>query len=218
MPARCQACGRALVDGEDILCMHCVAGMTSGDAFGPADNSALRSRFADTLPIVRIAAMDAYTRDNAVARLIKTGKYDDNPARIIALARIWAGRLVETGCLDGVDALQPVPMHMARRLDRGYNQAGLIAREISRLSHVPVIDCLRAPRAHRSQAGLSAAERRANASGFFRLVSGADVAGRHIALVDDVITTGATLGDAAACLAGAGAGGISIFALAATPL
>lgn len=91
--------------------------------------------------------------------------------------------------LDGADVVVPVPLHRARRLARGFNQAADLARGLG----LPVSQALRRTRNTGSQADLPAARRHANVRGAFRLARRAPIRGASVVLVDDVSTTGATL-------------------------
>ncbi|HET8550781.1 MAG TPA: ComF family protein [Bryobacteraceae bacterium] len=103
------------------------------------------------------------------------------------------------------DAIVPMPLHWMRRWQRGFNQAELLARGLVRPLGAPVLKALARARATRPQAGLTRAQRRANVSGSFRLRERAGLSGAHVLLVDDVMTTGATLSAAASVLKHAGA-------------
>jgi ComF family protein len=107
----------------------------------------------------------------------------------------------------GVPALLvPVPLHPRRERERGFNQAALLAQRVGRAWQVPVRDDLlvRAV-ATPSQTELDAAARRANVRNAFRLRRPDAIAGHHVLLVDDILTTGATLSECARCLREAGA-------------
>ena len=93
---------------------------------------------------------------------------------------------------DLYDLIVPVPLHWRRRWRRGFNQAELLAREISRHRGIPVLNALRRGKATVNQAGLTSAERRSNIAGAFEPRTGADVGGKRVLLIDDVFTTGAT--------------------------
>jgi ComF family protein len=103
------------------------------------------------------------------------------------------------------DALVPVPDHWTRRLERGYNQAELLARQLGRLLEVPIEIGLRRVRHTGQQIGHGAVERSQRLRGAFDLHPRASVDGRRILLVDDVWTTGATLGECSMVLQQAGA-------------
>ena len=118
------------------------------------------------------------------------------------------------------DLVIPVPMHPRRLLARRFNQSAILARELTRREARPFApNLLRRIKPTRSQVGLTTAERRTNVAGAFRLARGAErrIAGRRILLVDDVITTGATLNACARTLKRAGASGVDALALAIRP-
>ena len=110
------------------------------------------------------------------------------------------------------DALLPVPLHWRRQWRRGFNQARELAVDAGRRLDLPVIEPLRRSRYTSPQTSASASHRRRNLRNAFRLV--APVAASHVAIVDDVITTGSTVSEVARCLAGAGVTTISVVAVA----
>jgi ComF family protein len=136
----------------------------------------------------------------------------------VALADAIAAQMAAgapPGLLEG-RSLVPVPLHPARRRRRGFNQAREIAAALSRRSGLPLCDCLERIVGGRSQVGRSREERLGALSGGVRLRPGAAVPLRAL-LVDDVVTTGATLAACAAALAGAGVREVGALAYARTP-
>ncbi|HEU4333985.1 MAG TPA: phosphoribosyltransferase family protein, partial [Candidatus Eisenbacteria bacterium] len=120
----------------------------------------------------------------------------------------WIASLVPVppgldGALGREGIVVPVPLHPARRAWRGYDQAEAIARHLGAWWGIPIVSALRRARETEPQARLGGEERRRNLEGAFRAVERADrvVAGRVVFLVDDVVTTGATMLEAAAALA-----------------
>lgn len=112
------------------------------------------------------------------------------------------------------DLIQPIPLHPSRRRQRGYNQAELLARPLGLATGVPVdATSLRRIRPTIPQVGLGPDERRDNVRGAFQVDSAA-VDGRHILLIDDVLTTGATMSAAAEALLAAGASSVAAYCLA----
>lgn len=116
---------------------------------------------------------------------------------------------------DLPDLLVPVPLHLSRLRDRGYNQSLEIAREVGRQLSIPVShETAERIRATPTQTGLGAAERRRNVRGVFS--AGRSVARRSVAIVDDVVTSGSTAGELAKTLLDAGARAASVWAVART--
>ena len=114
------------------------------------------------------------------------------------------------------DWIVPVPLHWRRRWQRGFNQAELLARVVSRHSGVPLIKTLKRKNATLAQAGLSDAQRRTNTEHAFTIVDKHRDAlkGKHVLLIDDVLTTGATLSAASRVLRRAGARRITVMTVA----
>jgi ComF family protein len=112
------------------------------------------------------------------------------------------------------DALVPVPLHWRRQWKRGFNQSELLARDIARRTAIPVVKALRRAHATLTQAGLSNTNRRQNVAKAFRCRLAAEVAGKRILLIDDVMTTGATGAACALALKRAGARKVALLAVA----
>jgi ComF family protein len=133
-----------------------------------------------------------------------------------ALARVLTELAIEQ-CGEALrvlpDVVVPVPLHRSRQRERGFNQSALLAAGIARRLAVPCSGpLLRRRRPTRAQSDLSAGERRANVRGAF--VASGGVAGRHVLVVDDVLTTGATVSECAHALLGAGAVTVGVLTVA----
>jgi len=136
-----------------------------------------------------------------------------------ALAAPLGDLIVEMGTADlplgPPDLLAPVPLHARRERDRGFNQALLLARRVGEAWRVPVCaDALERRVATRPQTELTAEARRGNVRGAFALRGSTPVAGRHVALIDDVVTTGSTVAACARCLVAGGASAVGVLAVA----
>jgi ComF family protein len=112
------------------------------------------------------------------------------------------------------DALVPVPLYHRRQRERGFNQARELADGLAACRGLPVLDCLSRDRETLSQTGLERNARWDNMNGAFRLKPRFDVKGRHLLLIDDVFTTGATTNACARVLAEAGAGRLAALTVA----
>lgn len=120
--------------------------------------------------------------------------------------------------VEAVDCLVPVPLHPGREVERGFNQSALLARRLSRRWGVPLEPrALRRRRSTLPQTDLDAASRRANVRGAFAVARPAAVGGRHVLLIDDVYTTGATTAECAGALLGAGAKVVGVLTLSRVP-
>jgi ComF family protein len=157
----------------------------------------------------------AAVRFDAVARdLVHALKYGDRLDIAPTLGRWMANAGREL--LEGADALVPVPLHWRRLWARRFNQSAALAQAISRLADVPVVTPLRRVRSTPQQVGLSRSERAQNVQGAFRIPAAAraEVAGRRLVLVDDVMTSGATTDACTRALLRAGAAQVDVLVFA----
>ena len=112
------------------------------------------------------------------------------------------------------DIIVPMPLHWRKRLERGFNQSELLARFVARRTGIPLVRGLQRRKRTDPQAGLTRAQRRTNVSGAFEVRRRRDVEGRHVLLIDDVLTTGATASACAGVLKRAGAKRVTVLTLA----
>ncbi len=193
-PVCCHVCRKPLVEGEQLLCLDCMTKipLTGFDRI-PYDNP-LHYRCVDLdCKIDKAVSFFYYKNESAYSRMIRDAKYYGRPQINRTLGRIFATHLRATGFFDDIDLIIPVPVHWARRLMRGYNQTEYIARGISEATGIPVVGNLIASRYHRSQTSRKATERREALRDNFKVIRADQLTGKHILLVDDVITTGATI-------------------------
>lgn len=206
LPRICIACGRPLALFERHLCLFCLADLPrTGYAFqsrnGMADrfNALLQADLPDGVPIppyVRCTALFYYRGEGGYNRLTQRLKYHADLSSGRFLSGLLADDLAASAWYAGVDLVVPVPLHAFRHLSRGYNQTAVIASVLGGRLGVQVRPHLLVrSRRTASQTRLTPEERAANVRTAFRLRRGVSLpAGvRHILLVDDVFTTGATL-------------------------
>ncbi|CAN5449287.1 hypothetical protein BH20CHL6_BH20CHL6_05670 [soil metagenome] len=140
-------------------------------------------------------------------------KYQGERRLATPLGELLAARWVRAG--TGGDVLVPVPVHASRLRERGYNQAALIARAAGAALHLPVVESLVRRESTEAQHALGRAARAVNVGGAFApAAQGPLLKGRWIVLIDDVMTTGATLSACAAIAANAGALAVSALTVA----
>ncbi|HET9852721.1 MAG TPA: hypothetical protein VFP56_09475 [Candidatus Limnocylindrales bacterium] len=194
-PALCRECEPAL----DVR-LHAAPGITIGL---PADLPA---------PLVQLEWCAPFT--GVTRRALHALKYDGERRLAPQLGAAAGRRWSRAGA--GGDVLVPVPASPDRVRDRGYDQAALLANEAGRRLRVPVSNAVERTRATTAQFDLDRAGRAANLGGAFRVVDAhrAEIEGRWVVLVDDVVTTGATLAACAVALLEAGAAAVSGLAVA----
>ncbi|HSM79866.1 MAG TPA: ComF family protein [Bryobacteraceae bacterium] len=152
--------------------------------------------------------------DDELRELVHLFKYGRVEALARPLAR-WMRQALPAG--ERFDYLTPMPLHWTRAWTRGYNQAALLASEISRGTGIPVLPAVRRVRRTPAQAGLTRTGRRANVAGAFAAGKTEKIHGKRILLVDDVLTTGATAQAIAQSLRKSGARRVDVYCLARTP-
>ena len=154
--------------------------------------------------------------DGILREHIHALKYQGQRRVAGALGFLMAGVASREQGMDSVDLIVPVPLHSRRYVERGFNQAELIAGSVGRYLGVPVAGhVLFRLRQTRSQSRLSRGDRRDNLRGAFQVANPGDVAGRSVLVVDDVLTTGATADECSRVLLRAGAREVYVLTAAA---
>ena len=190
-PPVCHVCGRALSGNEERICLHCLDELPRTDFLNRSDNP-MQQHYAREKDIAVATALWHYRSGPRI--LVHDTKYHHFSKLGITLGRLMGHEGLSCGTFSGVDALVPVPLHWIRHLRRGYNQSLMLCKGISEVSGIAVSDGnLMRTRNNRSQTLLSHAERQQNKRGLFGLKHPEEFYGKHIMLVDDVFTTGATI-------------------------
>lgn len=146
------------------------------------------------------------TFDDYYQRLIHGFKYQQKTTLGKRLGQTLGERLVEDKIAARFDCMIPVPLHPARKRERGFNQSEILASEISEVTDLPMLKkVLKRIKNTKDQTKLSPQERMENVRGAFSLKNPEQIEGKRVILVDDVMTTGATLGECASVLLEAGA-------------
>lgn len=215
LPAHCLLCGN---NAESVLCAACIDDLPPLPAqrcprCAEATTHGEHCGRCLAHPPAYDGVLAAYRYDFPIDRLVHALKYGGQ----LALAEWFAGQIVgqcENGDI-GMDIVIPMPLHHARLCERGFNQSAEIARAIaSRLGLPILLDTCRRTRQTQSQADLPLKERAANVRGAFECQS--ELSGRRVLLVDDVMTTGATMDECARTLRMHGASSVVAACLART--
>lgn len=193
-PRQCVVCGERLAPTEHSLCSTCLLHLPRTTyQFTPHDNP-MAQLFWHLSPVEKAAALIFYEPHSEVAQLIYDLKYHDRPDIGEDMGRLMAGEMQLARFFDGIDLLLPVPLSRKRLRQRGYNQSEQLAIGISDITHLPVVTkALRRKHFHQSQTQLSRRERQENVEDLFELRNDSMLQGKHVLLIDDICTTGATL-------------------------
>lgn len=223
-PDDCRICGRPLETFSSVpVCPACLeppppfaAGFSCARCRTPFLNA--RPLNADGLCRLCAAGLTAFdgawtcgSYEGRLRDLIHLFKF----RRMTPLAALFGRMMARAYPRDQMfELLVPIAAHWRRRFSRGFDQAVLLARELSRHTGIPVCGALRRTRHTAAQAGLTRRQRRDNVRGCFHVPDPGAVGGRRVLLIDDVLTTGATANAAASALRRAGAAHVGIYTLA----
>ncbi len=215
LPRLCLACSAHLVRGEEVLCTGCLLSMARTDFHLKRDNM-LEQAFWGRCRIERAAAFSVYNRGSRIRRLIHSLKYDGRKEIGVMLGELYGYTLAASGFMNDIDIIVPVPLSSGRQRKRGYNQSALIAQGLSASTHVPFRnDILIRTGRSESQTRRGRYERWENVEGLFAVRDTSVIAGKHILIADDVITTGSTIEACVNAISQAGDIRVSVVALAA---
>jgi ComF family protein len=215
-PHVCLACQEPLVAGERHLCTVCRAELPYTDYhLLPADQNPLSRRFWGKLPVAHTLSYLRFLQHGRVQHLLHQLKYQGQQGVGKALGQLYGAELATAGLAPTFDLIVPVPLHRRKLARRGFNQADAFAEGLAAALSCPwSATALRRTEYTDSQTRKSRAERWENVATVFEVPRPLAVAGRHILLVDDVLTTGATLEACGAALLAAGASQLSIATIA----
>ncbi len=213
-PRYCCVCGRRLSLNEQHLCATCLLHLPLTHLKGKKDNFVERAVWDDAVCTERANSLLYYQPKSACCQVFFLFKYYNHPEIAVAFGRMMAQDLAETDFFAGVDVLLPVPLARKRFKERGYNQSERLAYGISELTGIPIdTTSVARTRANQTQTHLTFEERRANVDGIFKLVDAEALHGKHVLIVDDVITTGSTTRACAHAVVEAGDVRISVISL-----
>lgn len=200
-PPKCPFCGRVLERREEGLCSRCRRTLpwTAG-----------QSRSVDFCD----ACLSPLWYREGVRRAVHRYKFYHGRTHAALLGTLMA-QCLRDNWPEPEDAVVWVPLSEKHRRRRGYDQAELLARRVGEECGLPVLDALEKVRDTATQSRLEReSQRRANVLGAYRVREGAELAGLRLVLVDDVVTSGATLSECASCLRMAGAESVAALTLA----
>lgn len=179
--------------GEEVICVRCQADLPRVRTVSFEENDIARI-FWGLVPIEKGISFFHYAPHSPYSRILFELKYHDHPEVGKTMGRMMAEELKATSFFDGIDLIVPIPLSRKKERQRGYNQSDWIAWGISEATGIPT-DTTSVVRikSNPSQTTLDHRQRRENVWDIFAVRHPGSLEGRHILLVDDVITTGATM-------------------------
>lgn len=203
-PRTCAVCGGRLAVTEESVCSVCNYHLPrTGYHLHPYDNP-MAKMFWGRMPVERATALFFYAPRSDASHLVYSLKYFNRPEIGFAMGRMMAGEIAGHGFFNGVDVVLPMPIARRRRGERGYNQSEEIAKGICSVVGLPMeMRAVERNRFNESQTHLHFWQRQENVEGAFSVgPKAASLAGRHVLIVDDIVTTGATIMACAEALRG----------------
>lgn len=192
-PHVCDGCGSDLVNIESRLCIRCLAQLPETN-FEKHSLNPVEKTFWGRLPIINASAHLYFTKESLVQHLMHQVKYKGNKELGFQLGRIMGHALKSSNRFNHLDALIPLPLFPSKEKKRGYNQAAVLCEGIAEILSIPVLsNVITRPQHTETQTKKGRIERWKNIEGKFQLENPVLIKNKHLLLVDDVITTGATL-------------------------
>ena len=192
-PRLCYGCGGTLLRNEKLICIECYILMPRTRYHLQEDNPVARL-FWGRCKIERAAAFSFYSKDSRIRKLIHNLKYRGIREVGFELGKIYGQSLLDSDFLKGIDMIIPVPLHPSKKRIRGFNQSEIIAGGFSEATGLPVFqEILERTTRSQTQTKRSRYDRWINVEGIFNVSARDAIEGKHILIIDDVITTGSTL-------------------------
>lgn len=214
-PRTCEACGKALLGGENLICTNCMI-------YLPRTNSHIQrldkvsNRFWGKIPVTDTITFMKFSKKGKVQKLLHELKYRNKPEVGKYLGKIYGVDLKAVGFDKKVDLIIGVPLHPTKLIQRGYNQADCIAEGLSEALEVPFeTNAVKRLIHTATQTKKSRIERFQNVENIFEVIDDEKIKNKRIAIVDDVLTTGSTIESLGITLLNAEAKAISVITIAA---
>jgi ComF family protein len=192
-PRLCLACQQTMASEEAFICLDCQATLPETD-FHLSKENAFTARFDGRVRVETAAALFFFTKKSKTQHLVHQIKYGDKREAAFEMGRCLGQKLVNQAHFQGIDCIIPVPMHPKKRVRRGFNQAEIFANGLAETMHIPVdIVVLQKTKMTETQTKKSRLERLKNAEDVFLLTDPSVLDHKKVLIVDDVMTSGATL-------------------------
>ncbi len=193
-PKYCIVCGGRMHRGGKVFCLHCAAKFPYTHMKAKPSND-VEQLFWGLIPIERAHCFMHHYSHSLFAEIVYSLKYRNLPWVGVEMGKMMARELmVETDFFNDIDVIVPVPLHPKRLKSRGYNQCDCLCEGVEKVTGIPMrTDILSRQRHNPTQTKLSRGARISNSEHLFYCDEADNLSGKHILLVDDVLTTGSTL-------------------------
>jgi ComF family protein len=192
-PKLCSGCGNDLFGDEEILCISCIDKLPVTN-FHLHANNPVEKIFWGRLPLVMAASYLYFTKDSLLQHLLHSFKYNGNKDIGFYFGRCMGKAFLQSNRFNQIDGLIPLPLHPRKEKKRGYNQATVLCNGIADIMQIPVFtNAIVRPTATETQTHKNRIRRWQNIEGKFLMNDMNIILNKHVVLIDDVVTTGATL-------------------------
>ena len=193
-PRLCVVCGNRLTVTEETLCSKCYLHLPRTDFDHDLYENVMAKLFWGQIAIEKATALFYYEPHAETANILYELKYKNHPEIGVVMGRMMAKELMRSGMFEGIDAIVPVPLARKRERERGYNQSLELAKGVSEVTGLPIYNkVVKRTKFMGSQTQRGRWERNENVENVFELINGDSISGKHLLLIDDVVTTGATI-------------------------
>lgn len=192
-PHVCPGCGNDGIGKDAVLCIQCLEMLPVTNFYRHGENL-VEKIFRGRIPVEAAGSFLYFSKDSLVQRLLHQLKYRGNVKLGYVLGRMMGEELKKSALFETADVLVPLPLYASKEKKRGYNQATVLCTGISAAMNIPVCeDAVSKMHYTETQTQKNRIERWQNMEGGFMLTKPERIHNKHVLLIDDVITTGATL-------------------------
>lgn len=215
-PNYCRGCEGALVRGEELICTNCLLELPRS-YFHLEHENPFYKKFKGRIPVTYVMTLFKFVKESRVQHLLHNLKYKNQPELGVSLGRMYGHDLADSGFKGKFDLIIPVPLHTSRLRRRGYNQSEKFGKGLSEILEIPCSDeYVKRLIKTETQTRRSKLNRWKNVSEVFHVNNPEAIKEKRLLLVDDVVTTGATLEACGQALLNAGCRELSIACIAST--
>lgn len=201
-PRHCLICGSPLSLEEKDLCLRCLISLP---VIKERQQAEIEKLFWGIVPIERATSYIYYVKGSPYNKLLHNLKYNNHPHIGINLGIGAATSLKESNFFEGIDLIVPVPLSKKKLRKRGYNQCDYIAKGVSQVTGIAInTQSISRTKSNDTQTHKTRQERWKNVEGIFQVTNAQEIRGKHILLIDDVLTTGATIASCAKTISAIG--------------